>query len=111
MQVSFSSVAVIAAVALLAPLAISLTGLKLPAIVLEILLGIAIGPQGLGWASVDEPVTVMATIGLAFLLLLAGLEIDFDNLRGRLLRLMLVGYAISFGIALMIGLGLRAGDL
>jgi Kef-type K+ transport system membrane component KefB len=111
MQLSFSSVAVIAAVALLAPLAISLTGLKLPAIVLEILLGIAIGPQGLGWASVDEPVTVMATIGLAFLLLLAGLEIDFDNLRGRLLRLTLIGYGISFGIALVIGFGLKAGDL
>jgi Kef-type K+ transport system membrane component KefB len=111
MQVSFSSIAVIAAVALLAPLAISLTRVRLPAIVLEILLGIAIGPQGLGWASVDEPVTVMSTIGLAFLLLLAGLEIDFDNLRGRLLRLTLIGYAISFGIALVIGLGLRAGDL
>src|SRR6516225_11698662 len=107
MQVSFSSIAVIAAVALLAPLAISLTGLKLPAIVLEILLGIAIGPQGLGWASVDEPVTVMATIGLAFLLLLAGLEIDFDRLRGRLLRLTLLGYGVSFALAIAIGLGFR----
>ncbi|MDX6535736.1 MAG: hypothetical protein QOD37_77 [Gaiellales bacterium] len=110
-MVSFSSVAVIAAVALVAPLAIAFTGLRLPAIVLEILIGIAIGPQGLGWAKVDEPVTVMSTLGLAFLLLLAGLEIDFARLRGRLLRLTLVSYAASFGLAIAVGLGLRAADL
>jgi len=111
MSVSFTSVALIAAVALLAPLAVSFASLRLPAIALEILLGIAIGPQGLGWAKVDEPVTVLSTIGLAFLLLLAGLEIDFDRLRGRLLRLTLLGYAISFGIAIVVGFGLKAGDL
>ena len=110
-MVSFSSVAVIAAVALLAPLIVGFSGLRLPAIVLEILLGIAIGPQGLGWAEVDEPVTVMSMFGLAFLLLLAGLEIDFDRLRGRLLRLTLIGYVVSFGIAIVVGFGLRAGDL
>jgi Kef-type K+ transport system membrane component KefB len=110
-MVSFSSVAVIAAVALVAPLAIAFTGLRLPAIVLEILIGIAIGPEGLGWAKVDEPVTVMSTLGLAFLLLLAGLEIDFARLRGRLLRLTLISYAASFGLAIVVGLGLRAADL
>jgi Kef-type K+ transport system membrane component KefB len=110
-MVSFSSVAVIAAVALVAPLAIAFTGLRLPAIVLEILIGIAIGPQGLGWAKVDEPVIVMSTLGLAFLLLLAGLEIDFARLRGRLLRLTLISYAASFGLAIVVGLGLRAADL
>jgi Kef-type K+ transport system membrane component KefB len=108
---SFSSVAVIAAVALVAPLAIGFTRLRLPAIVIEILLGIAIGPQGLGWARVDEPVTVLSTIGLAFLLLLAGLEIDFERLRGRLLRLTLLGYVVSFALALLVGFGLKAGDL
>src|SRR5947209_5713535 len=110
-MVSFTSIAVIAAVALLAPLAVSFAGLRLPAIVLEILLGIAVGPQVLGWAKVDEPVAVLSLIGLAFLLLLAGLEIDFTRLRGRLLRLTSLGYAVSFGLALLVGLLLRAGDL
>src|SRR5947199_7632675 len=110
-MVSFSSVAVIAVVALIAPLAVSLTGLRLPAIVVEILLGIVVGPQVLGWASNDEPVQVLSLIGLAFLLLLAGLEIDFNRLRGRLLRLTGLGYAVSFGLALVVGYGLRAGDL
>jgi len=110
-MVSFNSVAVVAAVALLAPLAIGLTGLRLPAIVIEILLGIAVGPQGLGWASFDEPVEVMSMFGLAFLLLLAGLEIDFDRLRGRLLRTTSLAYVVSFGLALGVGLVLKAGDL
>ncbi len=110
-MVSFSSVAVIAVIALIAPLAIGFTGLRLPAIVVEILLGIVVGPQVLGWASNDEPVQVLSLIGLAFLLLLAGLEIDFNRLRGRLLRLTGLGYAVSFGLALVVGYGLRAGDL
>src|SRR6266581_5010299 len=110
-MVSFSSVAVIAVVALISPLTVGFTGLRLPAIVVEILLGIVVGPQVLGWASNDEPVQVLSLIGLAFLLLLAGLEIDFNRLRGRLLRLTGLGYAVSFGLALVLGYGLRAGDL
>lgn len=110
-MIAFTSVAVVAAVALAAPLIVGFTGLRLPAIVLEILLGIVVGPQVLGWASNDEPVQVLALIGLAFLLLLAGLEIDFDRLRGRVLRLTGLGYAVSFAIALAVGYGLRAGDL
>jgi Kef-type K+ transport system membrane component KefB len=110
-MVSFSSVAVVAVIALIAPLAVSFTGLRLPAIVVEILLGIVVGPQVLGWASNDEPVQVLSLIGLAFLLLLAGLEIDFERLRGRLLRLTGLGYAVSFGLALVVGYALRAGDL
>src|SRR5213080_2217693 len=111
MEISFTSVAVVAAVALVAPLAVGLSGLRLPAIVLEILLGIAVGPQVLGWAKVDEPVQVLSLIGLAFLLLLAGLEIDFDRLRGRLLRVTSLGFALSFALALVVGFALKAGDL
>src|ERR671939_488445 len=110
-MISFSSVAVVAAVALLAPLAVGLTGVRLPAIVLEILLGIVVGPQVLGWASNDEPVQVLSLFGLAFLLLLAGLEIDFDGLRGRLLRLTAGAYVVSFALALAIGYVLREGAL
>src|ERR671926_1680380 len=111
MDVSFGSVAVVAVVGLVAPLAVAFTGLRLPSIVVEIVLGIVVGPQVLGWASNDEPVRVLALIGLAFLLLLAGLEIDFSRLRGRLLRLTGLGYALSFALALAIGLVLSAGDL
>lgn len=108
MDASFTSVAVVAAVAVLAPLALALTGIRLPAIVLEILLGIVIGPQVLGWANVDEPVRVLALVGLAFLLFLSGIELDLRRLRGRVLRLTSVGFALSFALALVVGFGLDA---
>jgi Kef-type K+ transport system membrane component KefB len=111
-DVSFTNVAVVATVAFCAPLAIGLVPrLRLPAVVLEIVLGIVVGPQALGWARVDEPVQVLNLIGLAFLLLIAGLEVDFDRLRGRLLRVSGLGFVASFGIALLAGLGLHAGGL
>jgi len=79
--------------------------------VLEIVLGIVIGPQVLGWVSIDTPIRVLSLLGLAFLLLLAGLEVDYERLRGRVLRLTALGYAASFALAVLIGLGLHAGGL
>ncbi len=110
--VGFGGLAIVAAAALAAPLALELfPRIRLPAIVLEIVLGIVIGPQVLGWVSIDTPIQVMSLVGLAFLLLLAGLEVEYERFRGRLLRLTALGYAISFGLALLIGLGLYASGL
>ena len=89
----------------------TLARLPLPPIVAEILLGIVVGPQVLAWATVDAPVEVLATVGLAFLLLLAGLEVDLDGLRGRRARLALTGFAMSFAIALALGVVLSATEL
>ena len=110
--ISFDGLLIVAAVALAAPLALGLfPGIRLPAIVLEIVLGIVIGPQVLGWVSIDTPIQVMSLLGLAFLLLLAGLEVEYERFRGALLRVTVLGYAISFGLALLIGLGLHASGL
>lgn len=43
-------------------------------------------------------------MGLAFLRFLAGLEIDFTGLRGRLLSLAALGWAISLALAVAVGL-------
>jgi hypothetical protein len=56
-------------------------------VLVEIGAGVALGPSWLGWVQADAAVQVLALIGVGFLLLLAGLEIDFDQLRGRVLRL------------------------
>jgi Kef-type K+ transport system membrane component KefB len=85
--------------------------LRLPSVVLEILAGIVIGPAVLGWVEVDEPIEVLNVIGLAFLLFLAGLEIDFSRLRGPLLRVSALAYVISFAIAIAICLALKTGGL
>ena len=83
-------------------------GLRLPAVVLEIVAGIVVGPSVLEWVEVDEPLEVMSLLGLAFLLLLAGLEVDVDRFRGRLLELSAAGFVLSFALALAAGLALDA---
>jgi Kef-type K+ transport system membrane component KefB len=62
----------------------------------------------LGWVEIDAPIRVLALLGLAFLLFLAGLEIEFAHLRGRPLRLAAMGFAASLGLALVVGFGLQA---
>lgn len=84
---------------------------RMPAVVLEIVAGIAIGPAGLGWVEIDETISVLATIGLVFLLFLAGLEIDFDRLRGRLLGMAGGSWVLSFGLAVAVGFALKAGGV
>jgi Kef-type K+ transport system membrane component KefB len=106
----FTNLLIVVAVGLLAPLVLGFfPRVRLPAIVLEILLGIVIGPSGLGWAKPDAAVSILALVGLAFLLFLSGLEIDVDRLRGRIVTLTVLGFAVSFVIAILIGISLRAG--
>ena len=108
-EISFSNVVIVAAVAFAAPLVLGLIPkLRLPAIVLEIGIGIAIGPSGLGWVKSDLPVQVLALVGLAFLLFLAGLDVELERLRGRPLRLTGLGFVLSLGLALSLGYTLDA---
>ena len=109
MEIDLSGLVVVVAIAFTAPLVLGLApALRLPAVVLEIVAGIAVGPSALGWVEIDQTLEVLALVGLAFLLFLAGLEIDFDRLRGRQLGLTSAGFAISFGLALVVALALKA---
>jgi Kef-type K+ transport system membrane component KefB len=93
---------------LVAPLLVLLAPqLRIPAVVLEILLGILVGPSGLDWVHVDVPVNVLAVLGLGFLLFLAGLEIDPARLRHGIGRILLA-FVISLGLAAVIGWGIDA---
>ena len=108
--VHFTNLLIVVAVGFAAPLVLGFfPRLRLPAIVLEIVLGIVIGPSGLGWVKPDLPVSILSLIGLAFLLFLSGLEIDVERLQGRILKLTALGFAVSFGIAIVVAQGLRAG--
>ena len=108
-EISFENLLIVTAVAFAAPLALGMIPrLKLPAVVLEIVAGIIIGPAVLGWVELDEPVEVLSLLGLAFLLFLAGLEIDLAALRGKLLRQASVGFAVSLSLAVGAGLILAA---
>jgi Kef-type K+ transport system membrane component KefB len=109
-EVHFTNLLIVGAVAFAAPLTLGLApALRMPAVVLEIVAGIVIGPSGLGWVEIDQPIEVLSVLGLAFLLFLAGLEVDLDRLRGRTLRLTSAGFALSFAIGVVCGLALKAG--
>jgi len=109
---SFTNLLIVMSVAFLAPLTLGLfPRLQLPSVVLEIVAGIVVGPSVLGWAEVDEAVQVVALLGLGFVLFLAGLEIDFHKLRGPVLKLTGLAFAMSFAIALIVSLALKAGGL
>jgi len=111
-ELEFMNLLAVCAIAFAAPLTLGLApALRLPAVVLEIVTGIVVGPDVLGWVEVDVPVEVLALVGLSVLLFLAGLEVDFTQLRGQLLRLALAGFAVSFGLALLSGLALDAAGV
>jgi Kef-type K+ transport system membrane component KefB len=80
----------------------------LPAVVLEILFGVAIGPQGMGLVHHNEILDVLADLGLAILFLIAGLEINPVQVSGAPTRLALRGWALSLAIGLALGFGGQA---
>jgi Kef-type K+ transport system membrane component KefB len=107
-DVSFTNLFIVCLVAAGAPLLLGLAPrLRLPSVILEIVAGIVLGPSVLGWVHVDLPVQILGLIGLAFLLFLSGLEIDPHRLRGRLLRLALLGYVITLALGAPIGFALH----
>src|ERR671919_715870 len=106
---SFDDLLIVMAVAFAAPFLPGLVPrLRLPSVVLEIVAGIVIGPSLLGIVEVDQSLEVVALIGLAFVLFLAGLEIEFEKLRGQALRLSALGFVLSFAIAVAVSLALSA---
>jgi Kef-type K+ transport system membrane component KefB len=109
-NVSFYNLLIVAVIAVLAPLLVGFVPrLRVPAVVLEIVAGVVVGPSVLGWAQVDLPVQILALFGLAFLLFLAGLEIDLNRLKGRALGVATVGYLITLVLGLAAGMAFHAG--
>ncbi len=71
--------AVILFIILLAP--ILLRSLKIPGIIGLILSGLVIGPHGLGWIEKNAAVDLFSTIGLLYIMFLAGLELDLKEFK------------------------------
>ena len=90
----------VAVVAALAPfVAAVLPGNRVPQVVVLIVGGILIGPQVLGLAD-PASIELFANVGLGFVFLLAGYELDPKLFRERYGRLALVGWAMSAVLAL-----------
>src|SRR3954452_3766199 len=83
--------------------------LAIPVVVVELLLGIVIGPQGADLARVDPTTSLLGDLGLGMLFFFAGYEIDFERIKGRPLELAAFGWAISLALAYGIGGALAGG--
>ena len=108
-EISFAGLLIVGVVAFLAPLVAGLVPrMSIPSVALEVTAGIVLGPFGFGIVQPDEAIHVLSTLGLAFLLFLAGMEIELEQLRGRLLRFAAAGWILSFVLALGVTFALHA---
>jgi Kef-type K+ transport system membrane component KefB len=95
-----STLVLIAVAAVLAPVLAELTGpVGVPDVVIQLSLGILVGPAVLGIAHPDSVVTALADMGLAYLIFLAGYELDLRKVAGTPLRLAVIGWGMSLIIA------------
>ena len=109
---NFDNLVAVLAVAAAVPLILStIPKVPIPGPVLEIVAGIVLGPAVLNLVKPDQAVRLVATIGLAFLLFLAGLEIDVRHFRGPRARLAGLGFGLSAVLALGVSGALHAAGV
>jgi Kef-type K+ transport system membrane component KefB len=77
-------------------------GLLVPSVVIELLLGVVIGPQVLGLDTSDF-LEFFSNLGLGMLFFFAGYEIDLRRIAGAPLRLGVLGWGVSLVLAYAIG--------
>jgi len=106
---SIVSLFIIAAAAAVAPLLASLTRKRVPDVVWLLILGIAVGPNALGFASLTEPISVFREVGMGMLFLIAGTEINVEEVHGRAGRRSLLTWLACFGIGLAVSWAAVAG--
>jgi Kef-type K+ transport system membrane component KefB len=109
MPAGFGSLVIVVVVAALAPIVADLLPgrARLPQVVLLLVAGIVIGPSVAGWASPD-PVSLFSSVGLGFLFMLAGYELDLALLRERAGHLAGLSWLVSLATAAALLAGLYA---
>jgi Kef-type K+ transport system membrane component KefB len=87
------------------------TRLVLPTVVVEILLGILIGPEVLDIAEPDPYIQFLSGFGLVVLFFLAGIEVIHSSVPRRLLARGSIGWGISIILGAIAGFGLEAAGV
>ncbi|MFS0907283.1 cation:proton antiporter [Priestia aryabhattai] len=77
--------------------------LRIPAIIGPIIAGIIVGPNGLEILARDSTIQLLGTVGLLFIMFIAGLELDLDGFKKYRNRSILFGL-LSFLIPLILGI-------
>ena len=111
--VDATSFLVIVATAAIAGLVVTALGprVAIPVVVVEILLGIIVGPQVAGIAELDPATQFFGNLGLGMLFFFAGYEINFERIEGQPLKLGAIGWVISLVLAYGLAGALEAGDV
>jgi Kef-type K+ transport system membrane component KefB len=107
---SFFAIVVIAALAAVT-VAVVPRRFAPPVVVVELLLGILIGPEVLDLAETDDFIEFFSNLGLGMLFFFAGYELDFERIRGRPLALGALGWLLSIALAYGIGGALAAAGI
>ena len=111
MEISYGGVLVVLAAAVAAPVIAGLApSLRLPAVALEIVIGLILGPSVLDVVQMDELLSLLSTLGVGYLLFLAGLELDLTTLRGRV-GVIFGAFALTCVLGLAFGTGLHVWDV
>lgn len=99
---SFFAIVVVAAIAAITVAAVP-KKFAPPVVVLELMLGIVIGPEVLSIAQTDDFIEFFSNLGLGMLFFFAGYEIDFERIKGLPMKLGALGWAMSVAIAYGLG--------
>jgi len=112
-EVDAESFFTIVAVAALAAVSVAVLPSRLapPVVVVELLLGIVVGPQVLDLARTDDFIDFFSNLGLGMLFFFAGYEIDFERIKGQPLKLGVLGWLLSIALAYGIGGALEAAGV
>ena len=87
-----------------------LTRRTIPDVVWLLVLGIVIGPHTLGLAESTEAVAFLRELGLGFLFLLAGFEVNTADMRSRAGRSAALTWLLCAGLGRGAGLLVGGGD-
>jgi Kef-type K+ transport system membrane component KefB len=107
---SFFTIVVVAAVAAVT-VAVVPKQFAPPVVVVELLLGIVVGPHVLHLAHNSSFIEFFSNLGLGMLFFFAGYEIDFDRIKGVPVKLGAWGWLLSVGLAYGIGGALAAAGI
>ena len=99
---SFFAIVLVAAIAAVT-VAVVPKRLAPPVVVLELMLGILIGPHVFGLAHSDSFIEFFSNLGLGMLFFFAGYEIDFARIKGTPMKLGVWGWLFSVALAYALG--------
>jgi Kef-type K+ transport system membrane component KefB len=75
---------------------------RVPVVVWEMVFGIVLGPQVLGFMQANKLLDWLGVVGLVALFFMAGMDLDLREIKGRPLSLAVRGWTVSFALGLSV---------